>query len=442
MIKIEFGEQEEKIKELHLAYYRQYIEPKINQAIDEPNISFWKDKDCTKECKKLVDQHRTFLKYVSQHICNFAIGSVEELDELKRCIEADYFPRCEEAQQNDKELYVKVKEKKQTYIHYLQQLFGYEEFKTKSFYEVVKSAAIAKRAKEKQEKNSNTDITELKKETYNSDVYEEMIKILYESFPHKQEIFDSFPPKKSYLKNGEFEKVFQMLGNLDITYLNLHEHLAVFGGRWNPYYFVLLSGIRVCPYCNAQYITPILSPTGKMRADLDHFYPKGQYPYFSMSLFNLIPVCKSCNSSLKGEKELSSKVHPYKASVNDLFSFRVHLQTQQLQILQHHEVVRDYLELFKIEATASYHAGQVEELLFKQRAYPKSYLKELAAQTRTTVRYVKTQAIGYVQDEKSLNDSTFAKLRRDVAKQLNFIEPIDDDTKAKLRKLAKQLGHE
>ncbi len=46
---------------------------------------------------------------------------------------------------------------------------------------------------------------------------------------------------------------------------------------------------------------------------LDHFIDKAKHPYFSVSLYNLIPCCSVCNSSFKGSKNFSlrNNFHPY-----------------------------------------------------------------------------------------------------------------------------------
>lgn len=54
-------------------------------------------------------------------------------------------------------------------------------------------------------------------------------------------------------------------------------------------------GVTVCPYCNRQYIHTVAS--GKVRPQLDHFYPKKIYPYLALSLYNMIPSCSICNMS-------------------------------------------------------------------------------------------------------------------------------------------------
>lgn len=77
-------------------------------------------------------------------------------------------------------------------------------------------------------------------------------------------------------------------------------------------------GLRVCPYCNENYIENrrlrrgALPNTEKVHsaAQLDHFFPKKHINYgiFSLTLANLVPVCPVCNH-IKREQEL--KISPY-----------------------------------------------------------------------------------------------------------------------------------
>lgn len=51
--------------------------------------------------------------------------------------------------------------------------------------------------------------------------------------------------------------------------------------------------VSVCPYCNRQYIFTLTS--GKVRPQLDHYFPKSTYPYLALSLYNMVPSCSVCN---------------------------------------------------------------------------------------------------------------------------------------------------
>lgn len=84
------------------------------------------------------------------------------------------------------------------------------------------------------------------------------------------------------------------------------------GNKWNRHEFITSLGVKVCPYCNRQYITSYEGEADGSRttADADHYYPKVEYPILQMNIFNLIPSCGVCNSRMKGKKN-NKHLYPY-----------------------------------------------------------------------------------------------------------------------------------
>lgn len=76
-------------------------------------------------------------------------------------------------------------------------------------------------------------------------------------------------------------------------------------------------GVRTCPYCNRNYITPYGPKGNKSTADLDHFYQKKKYPLFALSLFNFVPSCSVCNSRLKNVHPADDALYPYEEGFED-----------------------------------------------------------------------------------------------------------------------------
>lgn len=86
------------------------------------------------------------------------------------------------------------------------------------------------------------------------------------------------------------------------------------------YWLLRTLKVRVCPYCNRVYTLtlPTREELEKLergeefkttRATYDHFYSQSQYPYLSLSLFNLVPSCNVCNSNKNNKSE--EIVYPY-----------------------------------------------------------------------------------------------------------------------------------
>ncbi|MEG5552476.1 hypothetical protein UXO11_23170 [Enterobacter wuhouensis] len=68
-----------------------------------------------------------------------------------------------------------------------------------------------------------------------------------------------------------------------------------------------------CPMCNESQVGNITDENRVYRQALDHFLPKSKYPIFSLSIYNLIPCCNTCNSLFKRDKDTLSPPHanPY-----------------------------------------------------------------------------------------------------------------------------------
>ena len=74
-------------------------------------------------------------------------------------------------------------------------------------------------------------------------------------------------------------------------------------------------GVKTCPYCNREYTFSRSLKNGReVHPEFDHFYPKSEYPYLALTLYNLVPSCHTCNH-LKMEHEI--KVNPYYHSFED-----------------------------------------------------------------------------------------------------------------------------
>lgn len=67
--------------------------------------------------------------------------------------------------------------------------------------------------------------------------------------------------------------------------------------------------VTVCPYCNRLYTFTVKTSKRTTRPQFDHYFSKKKYPYFAVSLLNLIPCCGLCNQ-FKSDKE-KKVLYPY-----------------------------------------------------------------------------------------------------------------------------------
>lgn len=76
--------------------------------------------------------------------------------------------------------------------------------------------------------------------------------------------------------------------------------------------------IKTCPYCNRNYVFHYTKKG--FLYEYDHYFPICLYPYLSLSLYNLIPICSSCNTAKGSFNPNNSKfMYPYE----DEFGYKV-----------------------------------------------------------------------------------------------------------------------
>lgn len=116
---------------------------------------------------------------------------------------------------------------------------------------------------------------------------------------------------------------------------------------FDKYDFIDKTQLRVCPYCGMEFI----KPSGKTKQQIDHFFPKGRYPFLALSYFNLIPSCDNCNESPnKGQldpieqRTLGNKIqHPYMMN-GDIVRFNVGMKVADIFKDDNFEVIIGFKE--------------------------------------------------------------------------------------------------
>ena len=80
--------------------------------------------------------------------------------------------------------------------------------------------------------------------------------------------------------------------------------------------------VSVCPYCNRQYIFTLAS--GKVRPQLDHYFPKSSYPYLALSLYNMVPSCSICNMAKSALDTIKTPIlYPFDDEMGNDISFEI-----------------------------------------------------------------------------------------------------------------------
>ncbi|TCK92561.1 hypothetical protein EDC19_1705 [Natranaerovirga hydrolytica] len=94
----------------------------------------------------------------------------------------------------------------------------------------------------------------------------------------------------------------------------------------------------VCPFCG---IGPMLTSKDQFREAFDHYLPRSKYPFVSLLRKNLFPICHTCNSTYKGDKnprDHGKVFYPFMRDDNDcepVFTIRTGV-IENLEIASQH----------------------------------------------------------------------------------------------------------
>lgn len=250
---------------------------------------------------------------------------------------------------------------------------------------------------------------------------------------------------KKYLQKNKFK--FKSIKDLAIEHktndeiqnlLTLYKYYKSFSTDWNNK-IVDAVGTRTCLYCNREYIINYADQTKtKTTAELDHYYPRSLYPFLSISFFNLIPSCKTCNSKLKGDEDTFKKekeiLYPYQESLNDNTNFKLKISDTDflnnkekfvLNLETKNKKAKNSKKLFKLHELYQEHKDIVLELIQKAQIYNDSYIDELIQKYEGTLfknreDLLRLITCGYVTDD-DLHKRPLSKLIKDISQELGLV---------------------
>ena len=172
---------------------------------------------------------------------------------------------------------------------------------------------------------------------------------------------------------------------------NLSEQITIMGNSERINCFMIQNfidsdsrGLLVCPYCNRNYIN---TRDRSLGAEMDHFYNKDAFPMFSISLYNFIPSCSTCNR-IKWKNNL--KINPYLRNdtqkvkfdlVTDLDGYRIEIKLDQdgnLHTLAETEDLKnDLINILKLDEAYKVHKIEVREMMDREKEYNEKYREDL-----------------------------------------------------------------
>ncbi|MCH5258753.1 MAG: hypothetical protein J1F18_03310 [Lachnospiraceae bacterium] len=212
---------------------------------------------------------------------------------------------------------------------------------------------------------------------------------------------------------------------------------------WNRHNFVQKLNVRVCPYCNRQYITSFYKNDRKVTtADVDHYYPKTQYPLLSMNFFNLIPCCSVCNSGLKGRKKMGIEditLNPFfddsdslLFQVNDdeleeMYNFRnsdtkISIDINTMKNNENQKRAENSAKIFYLSEIYHAHIKEVETIRENMNHFSKEYFEKVLQKNYNGLfdDYDEFRKVIFNFNYLNDGDEPLVKLKKDIYHQLNF----------------------
>lgn len=282
------------------------------------------------------------------------------------------------------------------------------------------------------------------------------LEALKESFSDKVDIFiEMIISQKSFndlVKNPIFDDICTIKLNKSLYNYAIEKYKEKLEYRYNQINkkaLVRIAGINVCPYCNRNFINVTEEAN---TSQLDHFFPKNEYPLFALCFYNLIPSCYGCNN-----KKSTSKfyISPYDESITDideLLKFSLNIKSadfinnsesidiiikddiseEELKQLESKDKLSVRQKLLKdkyvIDTRSLYklHADIVQELLWKHEIYNKDYKSGLYQIFADSGKYfsdfeIDRMIVGYYTEKENYGNRPLSKMVTDISKEIGLV---------------------
>jgi|GEM_PF-2881161 len=139
--------------------------------------------------------------------------------------------------------------------------------------------------------------------------------------------------KKEDIAKGEIQKFSDLIANFFIHHSGKDEF-----------------NIYSCFYCDSSYIGTF-NRNRNRTFDVDHFFPKKQYPIFALSLYNFVPSCHVCNRGIKGS-----------SNFNKLYNFSKNFK--HILILSPTSKLYNFEKNVEIHIEPTYSSNQKEQYIY------------------------------------------------------------------------------
>ena len=153
--------------------------------------------------------------------------------------------------------------------------------------------------------------------------------------------------------------------------------------------------VPVCPYCNRQFIFTLAS--GRVRPQLDHFFPKNIYPYLALSLYNMVPSCSTCNMA---QSVLDTQIKPILYPFDEEFGYAAQFNIRMERTGNFAQIMQGISDQFVIQLDDTSHPKEaaineqwkslhLEELYTEHKEYVMDILKSKYVNTSKRINEIR-----------------------------------------------------
>lgn len=175
-----------------------------------------------------------------------------------------------------------------------------------------------------------------------------------------------------------------------------------FSGKDETLDLLMDMDVPVCPYCNRLYTFTSRGKNGATRPQFDHYLPKSKYPYYAVSILNLIPSCGLCNQS-KHDEDDKMVLYPYSEEfgvdvvfrtkskkkkrkfdylIGDLDAkddFKVVLKrSKRIRGTEFEERVKNSIDIFHLQELYNGHKDYILHLFWIEQIFTETYMDSLS----------------------------------------------------------------
>lgn len=242
--------------------------------------------------------------------------------------------------------------------------------------------------------------------------------------------------KCNYEAHPNIGKMIKGAVKYDNIYNQFQKFITIYS-RWPQsginYWIIEKTELKVCPYCNISYT---YSRGKAVTAQLDHFFPKVEYPVLALCFYNLVPSCPACNKLKLDDTE--EMVSPYKDGAfqnlrfiwkydgkdedDEMDSLAILEDRIEIEIETFRADERRNLTRMKIEEAYQKHKDYASEVIKKARIYTNPLAQKLicdiCGSEVVTPAEVERFYFGNYLNENDLKTRPLSKMVRDFYQEI------------------------